>query len=138
MTKLKKLAIAATGAAMLATAVIPAQAMAGGWHGGYHHHHHGGGSAWPFALVGGLAAGALIASAANDRDRYYETQPVAYAAPPAPVYYQQQPCREVNRLEDVEGYTVKMAATMCYDQSGRAYIVRGSEHPVDDGADYDY
>ncbi len=137
MINLKKLTIAAASVAVLATAVAPTTAMAGWRHGGYHHHYHGGGgSAWPFALVGGLAAGALIASAANDRDDRYYARPVAYAPPP-PVYYApQQPCRQVNRLEDVEGYTVKMAATMCYDSSGRAYIVRGSEHPVDDAYDY--
>jgi hypothetical protein len=69
MMNFKKLSILAATAAVVATSVVPTQAMAGGWrhHGGYHHH--GGGGAWPFALVGGLAAGALIASAANDRDR---------------------------------------------------------------------
>ena len=135
MINLKKLTIAAASAAVLAATVVPSQAMAGGWHHGGYHHHHGGG-AWPFALVGGLAAGALIASAANDRaDRYY-ARPVAYAPPP-PVYYApQQPCRQVNKLEDVEGYTVKMAATLCYDSYGRGYIVQGSQHPVDDGDDY--
>lgn len=128
MINLKKTVIAAASVAVMATAVLPTQAMA--WHGGYYHHHHGGG-AWPFALVGGLAAGALIASA-SDRDRYYD-RPVAYAAP-APAYYApQQPCRQVNRVDDVEGYAVRTAATMCYDSYGRAYIVRGSEHPVDDG-----
>lgn len=136
MINLKKLTIAAASVAVLATAAAPTAAMAGGWrHGGYHHGHHGG-SAWPFALVGGLAAGALIASAANDRDDRYYAQPVAYAPPPPAYYAPQQPCRQVNRLEDVEGYTVKMAATLCYDSSGRAYIVRGSEHPVDDAYDY--
>ncbi|MEN3973617.1 hypothetical protein [Emcibacter sp. SYSU 3D8] len=137
MVNLKKLTIAAASAAVLATAVVPSQAIARGWHhGGYHGHHGHGGSAWPFALVGGLAAGALIASAANDRDDRYYGRPVAYA-PPAPAYYApQRPCSVVNRLEDVEGYTVKMAATMCYDSSGRAYIVKGSEHPVDDAYDY--
>ncbi len=136
MINAKKLMIAAAGAAILATAVAPTQAMARGWHhGGYHHGHHGGG-AWPFALVGGLAAGALIASAANDRNDRYYGRPVAYAPPPQAYYAPQQPCRQVNKIEDVEGYTVKMAATMCYDSYGRAYIVRGSEHPVDDSYDY--
>lgn len=136
MMNFKKLSILAATAAVVATSVVPTQAMADGWrhHGGYHHRH--GGGAWPFALVGGLAAGALIASAANDRDDRYYARPVAYAPPP-PVYYApQQPCRVVNRLDDVDGYTVKMAATMCYDSSGRAYIVQGSQHPVDDGYDY--
>jgi hypothetical protein len=68
-------------------------------------------------------------------DRYY-ARPVAYAPPPPAYYAPQQPCRVVNRLDDVEGYTVKMAATMCYDSSGRAYIVQGSQHPVDDSYDY--
>ncbi len=138
MTNMKKLIIAAAGAAVVATAVVPSQAMARGWHHGGHHGHHGGGGAWPFALVGGLAAGALIASAANDRDDRYYGRPVAYAPPPQ-AYYAPQPqqsCRQVNKLEDVEGYTVKMAATMCYDSYGRAYIVQGSQHPVDDGDDY--
>lgn len=130
MINMKKLMLAATGAAVLAMAVAPTQAMA--WRGGYHHHH--GGGAWPFALVGGLAAGALIAGAANDRDRYYD-RPVAYAPPPPAYYAPSQPCRQVNRTDDVEGYAVRMAATMCYDSYGRAYIVRGSEHPVDDGYD---
>ncbi len=136
MINFKKMTIAAVGAAVLATAVVPAQAMAGGWRGGYYHHHHHGGGAWPFALVGGLAAGALIASAANDRNDRYYAQPVAYAPPPPAYYAPSRPCHVVNRLDDVEGYTVKMAATMCYDSYGRAYIVRGSEHPVDDGYSY--
>lgn len=135
MINLKKLTIAAASAAVLATAAAPTTAMAG-WRHGHHHGHHGGGSAWPFALVGGLAAGALIASAANDRDDRYYGRPVSYAPPPPTYYAPQQPCRRVNKLEDVEGYTVKMAATMCYDSYGRAYIVRGSEHPVDDSYDY--
>jgi hypothetical protein len=134
MIDLKKLTIVAASAAVLATAVAPTAAMAG-WRHGHHGHHHGGG-AWPFALVGGLAAGALIASAANDRDDRYYGRPVTYASPPQAYYAPQQPCRQVNKLEDVEGYTVKMAATMCYDSYGRAYIVQGSQHPVDDGYDY--
>ena len=136
MMNFKKLSILAATAAVVATSAIPTQAMADGWrhHGGYHYH--GGGGAWPFALVGGLAAGAIIASAANDRDDRYYSRPVAYAAPPPAYYAPQQPCRVVNRLDDVDGYAVKMAATMCYDSSGRAYIVQGSQHPVDDGYDY--
>ncbi len=135
MMNFKKLTVLAASAAIIGTAALPSQAVARGW-GHHHYHHHRGGSAWPFALVGGLAAGALIASAANDRNDRYYGRTVSYAPPPPAYYAPQQPCRVVNRLEDVEGYTVKMAATMCYDSSGRAYIVPGSQHPVDDGYTY--
>ncbi len=133
MTKFRKLALLAVAAAVTA-ASVPTYAQAG-WRGHNHHYHHrGGGGSWvPFALVGGLAAGALIASSANSRDRYDRTY---YAPPPPPPNYATRPCHVVNRLEDVEGYTVKMAATMCYDSTGTAYIVQGSQHPVDESYDY--
>jgi hypothetical protein len=139
MTKLKKFTLMAAAAATVATAAVPLEAYAGwrGHHHGWHHRHHGGGGSWvPFAAIGGLAAGMLIASAA-DNDRGDRT----YYAPPPPNYgnnYGNRPCHVVHRLQDVDGYGVKMAATMCYDSYGTPYIVQGSQHPVDDGYSYDY
>jgi hypothetical protein len=133
MIQFRKFGVLAAMAAAVAVAA-PVEAAARGWH--HHHHHHyrgGGGGAWiPFAVVGGLAAGALIASSANSRDRYYGPRHSYYAPPRA--YH--RPCHVVHRVEDVDGYAVKMAATMCYDSNGVAYIVQGSQHPVDDSWDY--
>jgi len=83
---------------LLCGLVLPSDAWAGGsrggWHGGGGWHHGGGwhrgggccwGWFWPGAVVGGLVAGAVVAT----------TAPFAYAAPPvaypAPAYAQAPP-----------------------------------------------
>ncbi|MBI1180613.1 MAG: hypothetical protein GC201_08640 [Alphaproteobacteria bacterium] len=134
MTKLRKFTLM-SGVAVALAAAVPVQASAGwhGYHGGWHHH--GGGGWIPFAAIGGLAAGMLIASSANSHDRYDRTY-YAPPAPPPPAYGYNQPCHEVRKQENVDGYASTMAATMCYDSYGTPYIVQGSQHPVDDGYDY--
>ena len=140
-------------AAMLATG-LPTAAHAdgprhgghyrGGYHGGGHYggygghyggryyrggygHYHGGGGWAPVALVGGLAAGFIIADSA--RPRY--TSRYGYVAPP-PVPPNAPSCNMVNRMEEIDGYPVKMAATMCYDEEGVPYIVQGSEFAMEE------
>lgn len=75
----------------------------------------------PLAILGGAALGYAVANSSNNDydDNYY--------APPR----SNQPCHIVHRDEVRDNQRVKMGATMCYDQQGTAYIVRGSEHVVE-------
>jgi outer membrane protein OmpA-like peptidoglycan-associated protein len=109
----------------------------GGYYGGYHGggyyrggygHYHGGGGWAPVALVGGLAAGLIIADSART---HYVSPRYGYVAQP-PVPRNVPSCNMVNRTEDVDGYPVKMAATMCYDEEGVPYIVQGSEFAMEE------
>ena len=103
-----------------------------GHHGPYHHgrYHHGGRGWAPLAVLGGLAAGYAIV----DSQRYYYTPPPRGYVPPS--VYGPRPCRTVYRLDMVDGYESKTGATLCYDERGIAYIVRGSEFPVDERVVY--
>lgn len=98
-----------------------------GYHGGYHH----GGRGWPIALAGGLAAGYVIV---NSNRYYYTPPPRGYVVPTVP---DPRSCRTVYRIEMVDGYEAKTGATMCQDERGIAYIVRGSEFPVDERVVYE-
>ena len=72
------IAIAALGLLTAVTAVAPSPALAHDWgHRGWGHEHHGGGAAIGLGILGGILAGAAIASSE------------AYYAPPA--YYYQPP-----------------------------------------------
>jgi hypothetical protein len=42
-----------------------------------------------------------------------------------------RPCHQVSKIEyDGYGYSHRVAGTMCYDRSGRGYIVAGSRHHI--------
>lgn len=98
-------------------------------HRGYRSHRgHGGGGWVPFAVIGGLAAGYLISESAN-RNRYNTT--TTYASSASYQGAASRPCHVVHKVDSVDGYEVKSAATMCYDARGYAYIVQGSEHVID-------
>jgi len=142
---------------MLAT-MMPTESYAGGRHGhgyygggygyygggyrhGYRHghrhyrHRHRSSGAWiPFAVLGTAALTYAITSNNNRRydnrhdNRYDNRQDRNYGD--AREYSATKPCHIAYRDEDHGGDIVRMAATMCYDQSGVAYIVRGSEHQV--------
>lgn len=90
------------------------------------HRGHGGGGWVPFAVIGGLAAGYLISESAN-RNRATTT----YATSSTYHGASSRPCHVVHKIDSVDGYEVKSAATMCYDAGGYAYIVQGSEHVID-------
>ena len=156
--RLKKIAACMAVIAMVAT-MIPAEAFAGsrgghggygghyrGGHGGYHqgggyrgyrhhyrprhyrgysggHYGHGyyGSSAWvPWAILGGAVIGYAVAD--NRRANTSYTQAQGYSAT--------KPCHMAYRDENQNGELVRMAATMCYDPQGTAFLVEGSEHRV--------
>lgn len=92
-----------------------------------HYGHRGhGGSGWvPFAVIGGLAAGYLISESSHrNRATTYSTTTTYHGA-------STRPCHVVHKIDSVDGYEVKSAATMCYDAGGYAYIVQGSELVID-------
>lgn len=65
------------------------------------------GRALTYGLLGGVAAGALIAGAAGAQP-YYAPPPPAYYGPPGPVYYQEPACRIVKeRYWDGYGWRVR-------------------------------
>ncbi len=160
---------------MTATTVVPAVAgdyhkggggyhKSGGYHkghgkGGYHKGHgHGHGKYhkrkknkdWvPFAIIGGIAAVAIIASQANKKkkhdDDYYEDD--GYYKSKGGYHkgkggyhkghggYQKanaggDNCHVVYKTEKVRGRYVKKGCTICYNPDGSAYIVEGSEFVV--------
>jgi hypothetical protein len=93
------------------------------YRGGHYRHSS---NAWiPFAFLG---ATALTYAIVNDRsrDRYVDnrtyTNTTGYSAT--------KPCHIAYRDENYEGELVRMAATMCYNEYGTAYLVKGSEHQV--------
>jgi len=78
------IALALVGTTTLA-AVTPADAQWRGRHGGGWHHHRGGGWGGGGAVLGGLAAGAILGGAiAASRPGYYDYGPGYYG--PAPAY----------------------------------------------------
>lgn len=92
----------------------------------YRHHGHRGGNGWvPFAVIGGLAAGYLISESSHrNRATTYTTSTTYHGAAT-------RPCHVVHKIDSVDGYQSKSAATMCYDARGYAYIVPGSQHVID-------
>ena len=71
---------AALAASTTLVAVSPADAQ---WRGRHYHHHHRGGWGGGGAVLGGLAAGALIGGAlAASRPSYYDYGPGYYYGPP--------------------------------------------------------
>lgn len=112
-----------------------------GYRSGYRHghrqyrHRHRSSGAWiPFAVLGTAALTYAITSNNNRRydnryDRRYDNRYDRNYGD-AREYSATKPCHIAYRDEDHGGEIVRMAATMCYDQSGVAYIVRGSEHQV--------
>ena len=96
-------------------------------HQGRHHYRHRGRGSWvPFAVIGGLATGYLISKSAN---RLHTSTTFISKAP----YHggASRPCHIVQKVDFVDGYEVKSAATMCHDARAYPYIVQGSEHVID-------
>lgn len=92
---------------------------------GYYPGYYGYYAGWaPVALAGGVAAGVAIAEAGRTYD-----DPGAYAEIPAA--NGSESCAVVRRVKDIDGRGVRMAATICMDQDGRAYVVQGSEYVLD-------
>jgi hypothetical protein len=98
----------------------------GNYRRGHGRHHYGHRSnAWiPFAFLG---ATALTYAIVNDRSRDRVVDNRTYNNTG---YSAQKPCHMAYRDENYEGEMVRMAATMCYDDYGTAYLVKGSEHQV--------
>ena len=97
-------------------------------HRGYSYRHHGyGSSAWvPFAILGGAALAYTVSRSANNDYAYSRS---SYYAP-SRHGDSGRPCHVVHKVTEEDGGQIKMAATMCYDQQGTAYIVKGSEHVI--------
>jgi hypothetical protein len=94
----------------------------GGYYGGYYGGRYGYYSnAWvPWAMLGSAVVGYAIADSNRSSSSYSAAQ--GYSAT--------KPCHMAYRDENQGGELVRMAATMCYDTSGTAYLVQGSEHQV--------
>jgi hypothetical protein len=88
-------------------------------------------NAWiPFAFLG---ATALTYAIANDRNRDRRVNNGTYSNRTysnTTGYSATKPCHMAYRDENHEGELMRMAATMCYDEYGTAYLVKGSEHQV--------
>jgi len=92
--------------------------------GGRHHHYRHRSNAWvPFAFLG---ATALTYAIVSDRNRAVDNRTYSNNTG----YSATKPCHMAYRDENYEGELVRMAATMCYDEYGTAYLVKGSEHQV--------
>ncbi len=110
--------IAALTASALLLGATPATAGGQGRHG--HHrqdHHHNHGAYLVGGLLGGLVLGGLLIRA---------------SAPPMPrTTGPHQPalsgCRPTTGTAYLNGHPARFGATMCYDRTGNAYILRGSE-----------
>jgi hypothetical protein len=71
-------------------------------------------------MLGSVAVGYAIADSNRNSTSYSEAQ----------TYSETKPCHMAYRDENQGGELVRMAATMCYDSSGTAYLVQDSEHRV--------
>jgi len=94
------------------------------YRGHYRSHYHGGGhyrsNAWvPFAVLG---TAALTYAIVNDNNNKSYATAQGYSAT--------KPCHMAYRDQSINGQLVRMAATMCYDSAGTAYLVKDSEHEV--------
>ncbi len=77
-------------------------------------------------IIVGVAAGVAIAEAG----RGYDDQG-GYAELPATTDAGSESCAFVRRLTDIDGRGVRMAATICVNQDGNAYVVEGSEYVLE-------
>ncbi len=119
----------------------------GGYHKGHHHKRKKDKDWVPFAVIGGIAAIAIIASQANKKkkrhhdDGYYSDYDHGGYHKGNSGYHKSggkyhkassgsDNCHIVYKTERVRGRTVKKGCTLCYNPDGSAYIVEGSEFVV--------
>lgn len=103
-----------------------------GYRSSYRHHGRGGSGWVPFAILGGAALGYVVAESNNNNyreSRSYNNQPYNTGASRNGSGWA-KPCHVVHKVTEGDGEQVKMAATMCYDEQGTSYIVKGSEHVI--------
>jgi hypothetical protein len=110
-------------AALAASALLlgAAPAMAGGYgHRGHGGHGHDNDEA--AYLIGGLLGGLVLGSLLT---RASSPPPPRYYAPPQPAL---RGCRPTTGTGYLNGHPAQFGGTMCYDSTGNAYVIRGSEH----------
>lgn len=103
-----------------------------GYHKGHRRHHRKKNKDWvPFAVIGGIAAVAIIASQANKKKKHHGG---GYYNDGGHGGYHKasggENCQLVYKTERVRGRNVKKGCTLCYNPDGSAYIVEGSEFTV--------